>query len=168
MSQPWQDDEQTADGPPDLAERQAPTTVAATAPRRSIRSTLALGAALILVVLGLFAAFVALTSLSEPRRPDFGPAYAMQSLVTQAALLLVGILNVFSAIAIFLRRNIGRRLGIVVAALGLLVSAVFLVGPLSTFNVQLTDPLMLATIASVVAYGFTLLALIVSGSHFRS
>ncbi len=168
MSQPWQDDEQTGGGPPDPGERQASASVAVAAPRRSVRSTLALGAALILVVLGLFAAFVALTSLSQPQRPDLGPAYAMQSLVTQAALLLVGILNVFSAIAIFLRRNIGRRLGIVVAALGLLVSAVFLVGPLSTFNVQLTDPLMLATIASVVAYGFTLLALIVSGSHFRS
>lgn len=168
MSQPWQNDEQTDSGPADTAERQAPAPLAPAAPRRSIRSTLALGAALVLVVLGLFAAFVALTSLSQPQRPELGPAYAMQSLVTQAALLLVGILNVFSAIAIFLRRNIGRRVGIVVAALGLLVTAVFLVGPLSTFHVSLTDPLMIATIASVVAYGFTLLALIVSGSHFRN
>ena len=164
----WQDDEQTGSRPPDLADRPAPAASAPAAPRRSIRSTLAIGAAIVLVVMGLFSAFVGLTSLSGAPRLDLGATYAMTTLVTSAALLLVGILSVGSALAIFLRRNLGRRLGIVLAALGLLVSAVFLVGPLSTFHVPLTDPLMLATIASVVAYGFTLLALIVSGSHFRS
>lgn len=169
MSQtPWQDDEQTGDGPPDQSQRTAQPIAAPPAPRRPIRSTLAIGAAIVLVVMGLFSAFVGLTSLSGAPRLDLGATYAMTTLVTSAALLLVGILSVGSALAIFLRRSLGRRLGIVLAALGLLVSAVFLVGPLSTFHVSLTDPLMLATVASVVAYGFTLVSLIVSGSHFRN
>lgn len=163
---PWQDDEETGSGSPDPSSRPAPQAAEPPRPRRSLRSTLALSAAIVLLVMGLFAAFVGLTSLSGPQRPELGATYAMTSLVTSAALVVVGILNVASSIAILLRRNFGRRLGVVLAALGLLIAAVFLLGPLSTFHVGLSDPLMLATVASVVAYGFTLFSLIVSGSHF--
>lgn len=164
----WQEDEETGSGPRDLSARPAQQPAEPPRPRRSLRSTLAISSAIVLLAMGLFAAFVGLTSLSGPQRPELGATYAMTTLVTSAALVVVGILNVASAIAVLLRRNLGRRLGIVLAALGLLVAAVFLLGPLSTFHVGLSDPLMLATIAAVVAYGFTFFSLIVSGSHFRS
>jgi hypothetical protein len=136
-------------------------------PRRSFGSSLAVLAAGILLILGLILSFAAFASLSQPGRPDLGPVYAMTSLVTQAALLVVGVLNVAAAVGIYLHIGWARRLAIALASLGLIVSAVFLVGPLTTFKVQLLDPLTIATWLAILGYGYGLLAMLLGGSHFR-
>lgn len=118
-------------------------------------------------MLGLVLSFAAFASLSQPGRPELGPVFAMTSLVTQAALLVVGVLNVAAAIGIYLHIGWARRLAIGLSLVGLIVSAVFFVGPLSTFKVQLLDALMLADLVAILGYGYSLLAMLLGGSHFR-
>ncbi len=161
---PWdQDDlagrEKTADTTPGAA--------APSAPRRPLRSTLAISAALFFLAMGLIVALAAVTTLSQPARLELGPAYALTSLVTQIALVVVGTLNIGAALGILLRFGWARRLGFAMAILGLAVAVIFYVGPLTSFQVPLLDPLMALTIAAVVGYGWCLLALLVSGSHFK-
>jgi hypothetical protein len=121
----------------------------------------------VLLVLGLVLSFAAFASLSQPGKPELGPVYAMTSLVTQAALLLVGVLNVAAALGIYLHLGWSRRLALGLSIVGLIVSAVFLVGPLSNFHVATLDPLMIATLVAIVGYAFSLIAMLVAGSHFR-
>jgi len=137
------------------------------APRRAFRSTLAVVAAGVLLVLGLVASFSGFVLLSQTGRPDLGPVYAMTALITQAALLLVGMLNIAAALGIYLHIGWSRRLAVALAVIGLILSAVFFIGPLSNFHVSLLDPLMLATMAAIAGYGYTLVAMLVAGSHFR-
>ena len=138
-----------------------------TPPGRSFRSTLAVAAAGVLLVLGLVASFSGFVLLSQPGRPDLGPVYAMTALITQAALLLVGVLNIGAALGIYLHLGWSRRLAVALSIVGLVLSLVFFIGPLSNFHVPALDPLMLATIAAIAGYAYSLLAMLVAGSHFR-
>ncbi len=152
------------------AGRPSPVAAAAAAyapaQRRPFRSTLAMSAAFFLLVLGLIVVLAAVTALSQPPRPDLGPSYAMTSLITQVALLIVGALNVGAAAGVFLHAGWGRQLGMLLSILGLAVGAIFYLGPLASFNVPLTDPLRMATIAALIGYSWCILVLLVSGSHF--
>jgi hypothetical protein len=151
---------------PEMAQR-APLHQPPPRPRRPFRSTLAVTSAGILLIIGIVLSLTAFASLSQPARPELGPAFAMTALVSQAALLVVGMLNVAAALGIYLHSAWARRLGIALSILGLVASIVFFIGPLSNFRVGLLDPLMLVTVVALLGYGLSLLALLVAGSHFR-
>ena len=145
--------------------RQAPPAP----PRRSFRSQLAVLAAGALLVLGVLESFAAFASLSqEPPRPDLGPVYAMTQLLTQAALLIVGVANLAAAVGVYLHLGSARRLAFGLALIGLGIGLVFVIGPLNSFRVALLDPLMVATLLVIVGYAYVLIAMLVAGSHFRT
>jgi len=123
-------------------------------------------AAGVLLVLGGVLSFAAFASLSQAGKPELGPVYAMTSLVTQAALLLVGVLNVGAALGIYLHLGWSRRLAAGLAILGLVLSGVFFIGPLSNFHVPVLDPLMIATVVSIIGYAYVAFAMVISGVHF--
>ena len=72
-----------------------------------------------------------------------------------------------TAVGIYLHMGWARRLAMALAIVGLAVGAVFFVGPLATFQVPLLDPLMITTLIAMAGYAFSLLAMLVGGSHFR-
>jgi hypothetical protein len=80
--------------------------------------------------------------------------------------LVGGLLHVIAAIGIFAHKNWARALGVLLALLGTLLGAAGVYGALY-FTIQDGPMTGLATVVVfLVAYAFTLLALLLGGSHF--
>ena len=78
-------------------------------PRRPFRSTLAIVAAGILLVTGIVLALTAFASLQPAGAgTELGTGVRNDTLVSEAALLVVGMLNIAAALGIYMHRRVGH------------------------------------------------------------
>jgi hypothetical protein len=143
-------------------------------------STAVVVAAVVLMIFGAlltFAGAVALLGggIIDPYLPATSQGDVIRSVIAAASLLVlvVGILQLASAIGILRHRSWARILGIVVSALLLALGIVGLLGGLGA-TASAPSPGFASDASSaigtslvpILAYGFTLLALIFGGRHF--
>ncbi len=175
--QPWQQQPpawtgQSGWGQPDAARRQQP-------PYGS--SPLAILAAVVLLIFGAFLTLIggvgvlagsllddATMRQAREQLSEINPTIRVEDVIALLGvvfgfLLVLGILHLVSAIGVFLHRQWGRIIGILVAVLGTLLGVLMVTGAAQAgVRADLTLPLIIA-----IAYGFSLFALIAAGNHFR-
>lgn len=101
----------------------------------------------------------------DPTMAGMGDLIAAFALVLSIVFIVIAVLNVVAAVGIFTHRSWARWLGIVLAALGVAIGVLALLG-LSG------DPLAVPTdavfaLAWLIAYAFVIAALAAGSAHFR-
>jgi hypothetical protein len=113
---------------------------------------------------GLLGGLLATAGTSESGLEVFGP---IGGLVAGLAFLVVfwGLLEIIASIGMFIHRGWGRALGLIVGVVGVAFMALALVGTLTASESSAGGTGFSLVLA--VGYGFTVLALVTGGEHFR-
>jgi len=108
-----------------------------------------------------------------PPGPD-GDFFGSVITAASAVFLVVGIVQIVSAIGIWRHRSWARFLGLILAALWLALGLLILIGslgaretmPLNGTTGDISDSIA-SSLGLIVIYGFALLALLLGGKHFE-
>ena len=113
---------------------------------------------------GLLGGLLATAGTTESGLEVFGP---IGGLVAGLAFLVVfwGLLEIIASIGMFIHRGWGRALGLIVGVVGVAFMALALIGTLTASESSAGGTGFSLVLA--VGYGFTVLALVTGGAHFR-